>query len=231
VAMPDLIFCAGQSHRFAEIANRCGFLYGCRSDHKPTLKVEFADVNYKKPDFQAHADFVNYHRPKYAVVPDIFNLKDLDSSLRYAETLQSDFVIIVPKIVGIIPRLAKNIVIGFSIPSSYGAAPMGLLDEIGNRPVHLLGGSPQMQLRFARYIKNIVSVDGNMTQKAATMGTFYDAKTNNWASKRRGEAAGTDMIYRAFERSMRGIVDAWNWREMRTRKDIDLQVWEWALVK
>jgi hypothetical protein len=93
--------------------------------------------------------------------------------------------------------------------------------EFGNRPVHLLGGSPHEQWRLTNYL-NVVSVDGNMCQMMATRhSAFYDplkqTKRGHWPSLRDfdGDKWGdgsknANAPYEAFERSCRNIMAMWH---------------------
>lgn len=213
--MPTLIYCGGASRRFSEIALAAGFAYGCRSDHKPSQAVTFADLNWKRPDLARHAVFVAEHQPRFAVAPDVLDLSALPETLRYAERLatHAQRVILVPKACGVIERLPRGeawLMLGYSVPTRYGGSP-NLLAEFAGWPVHLLGGSPVRQLPLAHYL-DVVSADGNAATQAAEWGTVFDAQRWRWVS---GDAAktlvpaGPDLPYRAFTHSCREIVTAW----------------------
>lgn len=209
MAAPLLIYCAGASRRFADIAIAAGFVYGCRSDHKPNHAVRFADLNWKKPDLDQHLGFVREHRPLLAVAPDVLDLGDLSSTLRYAESLAewADRVIIVPKAPGVMDQLPHEpwLVVGYSVPTRYGGAGL-LMAEMAGWPVHLLGGLPGRQLELAHYV-HVFSADGNAAAKAAEFGAVFDARSRKW--QMRAEPLGPDLPYRAFARSCAQIVRAW----------------------
>lgn len=214
MATPVLIYCAGASRRFSEIALAAGFAYGCRSDHKPNHAVTFADLNWKRPDLDRHAAFVSEHTPGFAVAPDVLDLDQLPATLRYAERLarHAERVIVVPKAAGTMQRLPREpwLVVGYSVPTQYGGSEV-LMAEMSGWPVHLLGGSPVRQLPLRHYL-DVVSVDGNAATRAAEWGTVFDGRRCRWVS---GDAAkglvpgGPDLPYRAFEHSCREIVRAW----------------------
>jgi hypothetical protein len=206
--MPILVFCAGNSARWAEIAIGAGMAYGCRSDYRPTHPVTFADLNWRTPDLDAHLAFVRQHRPHLAVAPDVLSLDALPRTLAYAERLAeyAQRVIVVPKCPGVVAQLPEWIVIGYSVPTRYGAADPLLLYELGDRPVHLLGGSPMAQQSLAHYV-NVYSADGNATQRAAEFGTWFDGRS--WKGGKDGMAPGPDLPYRAFARSCQEVVAAW----------------------
>jgi Family of unknown function (DUF6610) len=210
MAAPLLIYCAGNSRRFSDIACATGFVYGCRSDHKPSRTVGFADLNWKRPDLDRHYAFVRDHQPTLAVAPDVLELDQLTATLAYAERLatHAEHVVIVPKaqgVMGILPR-EPWLVIGYSVPTKYGGTDL-MMAEIVNWPVHLLGGSPRRQFELAHYL-NVVSADGNAAARAAEYGTVFDAHTRRW--QKSVESRVADMPYRAFARSCQQIVQMWH---------------------
>jgi Family of unknown function (DUF6610) len=204
-----LIYCAGRGGRFADIAVEAGFVYGCRSDYKPSHPVGFADLEWKAPNLRDHRAFVRIHAPTYAVAPDVVDLDDLCWTLRYAETLAqwAQKVIIVPKAAGVLQALPHEpwLVVGYSVPTQYGGTDL-FLSELAGWPVHLLGGSPNRQLNLAYYL-NVVSADGNAATRAAEFGTVFNARTRRWDQG--AEPQGPDLPYRAFARSCEQIQRAW----------------------
>lgn len=211
--MPHLIYCAGHGKRFARIAVEGGYLYGYRSDSKPSESVSMVDLNWKRPDLERHAAAVEEHRPLLAVAPDVLGADALPETLRYAERLarHAERVIIVPKCPGVIERLPREpwLVLGYSVPTRYGGADAVLVWEFGGWPVHLLGGSPQAQLTLAAYL-DVFSADGNAHQRAAMHGTYWSAARRGWVSRdAEGMPRGADLPYRAFARSCAEIRRAW----------------------
>ena len=132
-------------------------------------------------------------------------------------------VVIIPKAFGIIPHIPErvgnaDVVLGYSVPTRYGGTQVPVW-EFGSRPVHLLGGSPHVQMRLVHYL-NVVSADGNMHLLMAVRHCqFWVAGTARYASNRwwptirevnGGEPVdGADLIYEAFRRSCENIISAW----------------------
>lgn len=118
----DVIYCAGGGKVLAEIALAEGFLYGARSDDiRPEPRCNgLIDINWKEYDWVEHVKAVKQHKPKYAVVPDITRIVDYNLAIEYAEEMEDycGYVIIVPKIPGIIKNIPQKYVIGVSIPTS-----------------------------------------------------------------------------------------------------------------
>ena len=211
-ATPRLIYCAGDGRRFAQIAVDAGFEYGCRSDMRPHHRVTLADLNWRRPRLDRHAAFVAEHRPALAVAPDVLTLDALLETLRYAERLarHAERVIIVPKAPGVMAALPHEpwLVVGYSVPTRYGGADSLLAWEVTGWPVHLLGGSPQAQLRLRAYF-DVISLDGNVHQRAARRGVWWSAETGGWRTRDAAVPLGPDLPYRAFRRSCEEIQRAW----------------------
>lgn len=218
--MVRLIYCAGGSTRYAPIAIEEGFLYGARSDDKPYFKVSFADINWRKPDLEKHLAFVQKHRPLLAVAPDVEHEDQLTHVLEYTERLAqyATHVIIVPKAFNVIERIPREpyIVLGYSVPTKYAGLDMLGTWDFQGWPVHLLGGSPAVQLHLAHYL-NVFSADGNSSQLAARHGTFFSAKTGGWVSRSPEIPLGKDLPYRAFRKSCQEIRKAWERFDGTTR--------------
>jgi hypothetical protein len=225
---PKLIYCAGGNRRFAQIAIDGGYLYGARLPRdKPHFPIYFADHNWKEPDREQYMRQIQKHKPTMATVLDLEYSGQLSEVLSWAEEASQycEMVIIVPKVIGSIRRIpkqinGKTIVLGFSVPTQYGSTPVPEM-EFKNRHVHLLGGSPHKQMglwRKMRHYCNVLSVDGNYVQKMAvrynrfwTNGDALYAR-NRWFP-RLDEAEGVkwtgDAPYEAFRRSCVNIKSAW----------------------
>ena len=87
-------------------------------------------------------------------------------------------VIIVPKDPGlgedmdeIIP---EQFILGYSVPSAYGGTTIS--PDCFRRPVHLLGGRPDVQRRLAERM-HVVSFDCNRFTFDAEFGDYFDGET------------------------------------------------------
>lgn len=178
------IFSAGNGSLALE--NCCAesnWLFGCKLPTKNKhmfSKIFFADNNYKNLNWSRYLAAVEKFKPFMCTVPDLMHPRTLDEVLQMAGSL-SKFVsrlIIIPKISGTIPHIPLEInnipiILGYSVPSSYGATELSL-SEFSDRPVHLLGGTPIKQLPLFNTL-NVVSLDTNVfTMMACMSGKFYD---------------------------------------------------------
>lgn len=224
MANVTLIYCAGGNKRFAEIAIEAGFLYGARLPDTIYFSLYFADQNYKKPDREKYMASLEKHHPYLASVIDWEEEDQLPEVLDWAEEA-SQFVsevMIIPKIhnsIWKLPRFVNNkpIRLGYSVPTKYGGTSV-MINEFYDWPVHLLGGSPQNQVKIWRYLPDVISTDGNMAMKMATrFGAFFDptykgGKHTNWPtiSDIDGQRwQGRNAPAEAFRRSCANITKLW----------------------
>jgi hypothetical protein len=226
MAIPTLIFCGGNNPRFAEIALSHGYKYGARLPATTYAPVYFADQEYKQPNRAQYMKALAEHRPNMATVLDWERVEQLPEVLSWAEEAAqyAERVLIIPKVLAGIERLpreicGKQIVLAYSVPSSYGGTPTPAL-AFASFPVHLLGGAPQMQMRLWRKMPSVVSVDGNMSMKMANKGMFWRVREGKrfrrvpeWISLKTcdGKRFNGDGNYEAFRRSCVNIKSAWEY--------------------
>lgn len=221
MATPTLIFCAAGNPIFAEIAVRLGFKYGARLPAATYADVYFADQDWKNPDRARYMRALEQHRPQMATVLDWERIEQWGEVWDWAQEAAQwvEQVIVIPKVpkIDLMPESVsgKPIILGFSVPTQHGGTALSPV-HLQGRKIHLLGGSPQMQMRLARQFArfgDVVSVDGNMAQKMATTRNCY------WRQERqigeRGgqwwtlEPGGTNRPARCLERSLANIATAW----------------------
>lgn len=184
MAIPTLIYCAGGNRRYAEIALRYGFRYGAQLPDTCYYPPYFADQDFHRPNYTGYVAALKRHRPPLASVLDWMDARRLDEiiDLRATEIARyTDEVMIIPKVVGGMVDLnrklptrtigGKPVRLGYSVPTSHGKTDIDPA-EFGDWPVHLLGGSPHDQLRYAPRM-HVVSADGNYSQKLAKLGAFF----------------------------------------------------------
>lgn len=222
-----LVYCAAGNRRFTEIAVGAGFLHGARlpnTIYTDVAPLWFADQDWRKPDRVTYMARLAEHRPTQATVLDLERWDQLVEVLGWAEEAAQyvERVVIIPKAFGIIPHVSKRIggadvILGYSVPTRYAGTEVPVW-EFGQRPVHLLGGSPHAQMALRQYL-NVVSADGNMAMKMATArcqfwapGTARYARDRHWpvmneCDGRQWEPG--DAPYEAFRRSCVNIMAAW----------------------
>jgi hypothetical protein len=90
----------------------------------------------------------------------------------------ADTVIIVPKDPWLAEHLdeliPRQFILGFSVPSSYGGTLIP--PDCFRRPVHLLGGRPDLQRRLAERM-SVISFDCNRFTLDAAFGDYFDGET------------------------------------------------------
>jgi hypothetical protein len=223
--MPELIYCAAGNKRFAETAIRYGFTYGAQMPNTVYFPPEFMDQDWRKPNRTRYMAALAEHRPRLATVLDWERDDQFAEVMAWAEEAAqyvSEAVIIIPKVIGGVPRIPEKLSngvpvrLGYSVPTRFAGTEVPLW-EIGGRPVHLLGGSPHKQHELARYL-NVASTDSNYSQsEAVKRNQFFAAGSVNWAKNKRfprvAESAygfvSEDCPYFAFELSCMNIRALW----------------------
>lgn len=177
------------------MAVNCGWFYGYQSMEIPCKGQRgaktshdpiFIDNSYTRYDHEKHRQIVMDERPKYATVRDVMTPKQCaEAGIRYYPPRQikkwaddlsqyADNVIIVPKhkkAMDLFPP--DKYMVGYSIPSSYGGCPIPITHFKDYR-IHLLGGSPSMQIAyFGEMPDNVVSLDNNSLHKMAVYGRIW----------------------------------------------------------
>ncbi|HWM45599.1 MAG TPA: DUF6610 family protein [Xanthobacteraceae bacterium] len=169
------------SFRVANIARKHGWLPGARytnlRDIRQFERLGFLDIDWKNYSFTRHLNAARSTRPILTVARDIENIDDLCRTLDEAHELSryADEVIIVPKD----PRLREcldeaipsGFLLGFSVPTRYGGTVIPT--TAFRRPVHLLGGRPDVQRRLASVLP-VVSIDCNRFTLDASFGDYFD---------------------------------------------------------
>ena len=139
----------------------------------------FLDIDWKNYDFPKHLDIAARHTPRITIARDVECIFQLDEILLEAEKLAKHckHVAIVPKDPKLNGRLEelipKNFLLAYSIPTKYGGTKVSL--ESFNRPVHLLGGRPEIQRQIARHLK-VFSLDCNRFTYDAKFGDYFDGE-------------------------------------------------------
>ncbi|MBX7492032.1 hypothetical protein K3163_02280 [Qipengyuania sp. 1NDW9] len=139
----------------------------------------FLDINWKRYCFRSHISAAENTKPLLTVARDIECLSQLELVLCEAEELKkhAKHVVVVPKdptfkgqIKSLIP---EEYILGFSVPTKYGGT--ALEPEEFDRPVHLLGGRPDVQRALADRMQ-VVSFDCNRFTFDARFGDYFDGQ-------------------------------------------------------
>lgn len=213
---PTLVFCRGGNRRMTEISLAAGYRYGAQLPDTIYYPPWFVDQNWRAPDRARYMRALAEHRPALATVLDWERDDQLPEVLDWAEeaSQHAGRVVIIPKVQGGIERLPRrvggaDVVLGYSVPTRYGGTPLPAW-EFAGWPIHLLGGSPQAQMHTWQHltgVAEVVSADGSGTATAAMHGVYWRA--GGWVTRDPDLPKGTDLPYRAFERSCREVVAAW----------------------
>lgn len=171
------------SKRVIDIAVKHGWRPGARYTnmrdirHTPFSGVGFLDIHWQQYNWGRHLVAAELLRPFMTVARDIESIHQLDAILVEASHLMrfSKHVVLVPKDPLLHGRfdelLPKSFLLGFSVPTRYGST--SLPPENFTRPVHLLGGRPDVQRHFASLMP-VASVDCNRFTLDAKFGDYFD---------------------------------------------------------
>lgn len=142
-------------------------------------KIGFVDIDWKKYCFVRHLETVAVHKPRITIARDIECIFQLESILKEAESLleHSKQVALVPKDPNLNDRLSelipKEFLLAYSVPTKYGGTAVSI--ESFDRPVHLLGGRPDVQRTLANELK-VYSMDCNRFTYDARFGDYFDGE-------------------------------------------------------
>ena len=162
------------------IAQELGWLCGARYTHLRDIKtfptLGFLDIDWKNYNFDKHLQAAMSLNPMLTVARDIEDIRDLDKILTQAYILKkySQEVIIVPKDLKLKNRLNEipnDFLLGYSVPTQYGGTQIPV--KYFTRPVHLLGGRPDVQRKLARKLI-VKSLDCNRFTLDAKFGKYFD---------------------------------------------------------
>ena len=171
------------SNRALRIAAKHGWLPGARytnlRDVRNFDRIGLLDIDWTNYDFHRHLEAAKLTRPFLTVARDIEDSRHLRKILDQAEQLTeyASHVVIVPKdsklrrpIEDVIP---SKFVLGYSVPSKYGTTSVSTSEF--RRPVHLLGGRPDVQRVLAESL-SVMSLDCNRFTLDASFGDYFDGK-------------------------------------------------------
>jgi len=161
-----------------------GWLPGARytnlRDVRRFDRLGFLDIDWKHYSFASHLAAAKSTSPLLTVARDIEQRSDLPRILdqAYELSVHCERVAIVPKD----PLLALDLdnvvphafILGYSVPTRYGGTPIAPAHF--RRPVHLLGGRPDVQRRLAQLMP-VISADCNRFTIDAAYGDYFDGTT------------------------------------------------------
>lgn len=157
-----------------------GASYTNLRDIRGIEQIGLIDVDWKRYDFKKHLQAVKSCRPILTIAKDVLKASELNRTLEQGyELLEwSQAVIVVPKAPRLGPELCDLIpsqfILGYSVPTRYGGTKIPL-DCFRRRPVHLLGGRPDVQRQIAERL-TVVSLDVNRFTLDARYGDFFDGE-------------------------------------------------------
>jgi hypothetical protein len=206
------------SRRVIRIAKRFGWLPAARytnlRDVRECERVGFLDIDWKDYNFRKHMDAVKACNPLITVARDVEDRRQLSRVLDQAFYLLEycDHVVIVPKDTRLQHELEDLIpacfLLGYSVPTRYGGTLIPM--HAFKRPVHLLGGRPEVQRKLAETL-TVYSFDCNRFTLDAAYGDFFDGEifrphpTGGYERCIRDSLRNINAIWRRYEARNRAL--------------------------
>lgn len=168
-----------------KVANKYGWHPGARYTNLRDVKsfkfenTGFLDIDWKNYNFERHLESTSRLKPHLTIARDIECIFGLDGVLAEAEALlkHSEYVAVVPKDTRLNGRLTELIpneyLLAYSVPTKYGGTAVTL--ESFDRPVHLLGGRPDVQREIGKSLQ-VYSLDCNRFTLDARFGDYFDGE-------------------------------------------------------
>jgi uncharacterized protein DUF6610 len=170
-----------------EVAVEYGWLPGARytnlRDVRRFPRLGFLDIDWKRYDFARHLEITTLTKPLMTVARDIEDRRELRRTLDQAYRLReaARHVVVVPKDPLLESKLDESIpgdfLLGFSVPTRYGGTKLS--PAAFKRPVHLLGGRPDVQRRLAQLMP-VFSLDTNRFTLDAAFGDYFDGEIGGY---------------------------------------------------
>lgn len=172
------------SSRVLRQARRYGWLPAARytnlRDVRDVDRLGFLDIDWKDYSFSKHLEAARATSPMITVARDITDQRQLGRVIDQAWELleHAERVIVVPKtrsieetLEDVVPRAFG---FGYSVPTRYGSSSIS--PGAFRRPVHLLGGRPDVQRALAD-VMPVMSMDCNRFTLDAQYGDYFDGET------------------------------------------------------
>lgn len=179
------ILCRGSKAYIPRVAQATGWATGKRHNHYSYAWQFFIDIDWQNYDWTRYLKIIQLHMPAMAMVNDWTDDVPLRTVLHRIQQLREIgvlHVMVCPKDGNDARFLPDDVIIGVSVPTKQngkyaGDAPD--LRTVAGRRVHLLGGSPKMQMALHRQIQShgaeVISLDtAYHVQKAEMFGASFD---------------------------------------------------------
>lgn len=181
----EIIYCRGGSVRAPHVAKMAGMSYGTHYKYKTYAPVTFVDSGLDPVIWTEYYRIVRDLMPKMALVPDYYFPHQLPRVLAQADSLRSLGVLplICPKFHGAMSNIPRWCRVAISVPAEDYAGFLPDDDEVIDRDLHLLGGSPAQYLYIIRHRyqqSRVLSVDGNKFARKAGSGQVWIANQARW---------------------------------------------------
>lgn len=144
--------------------------------------VKMLDWDFKNPNWLKHLTLVKKHSIDTVMTRDVLEKKDITNVKNQVKQLQPYTERIVIPIHYYDNRLKDYELALPSATQKFSPKPLTIpLWKVKNQITHILGGTPEKQLRLMRYLPNIESVDGNLIfWSAIYYGKYWKNESPYW---------------------------------------------------
>ena len=177
----EVVYVRGGDKTAPKVARMSGMSYGTRHDYKAYDAVYMLDIHWRDYDWAEYVAILAKHKPVLAMVADYEFPSQRETMLTQVADLRRiaiERVMCCPKFVGAIADIPDDVILALSVPTVY-AGFLPFPGEVGNRKVHLLGGTPDAQAYciYHKYPRaDVVSVDGNALALKAGYGQYWSVR-------------------------------------------------------
>lgn len=140
------------------------FAKAIHTNQKHEDGVKMLDWDFRKPNWERHLHKVKTHDFECVMAPDVQNKDEVDQVIDYTEKLLNHCDRIVIPIHYFDERL-EGYELAYPNAKKFNAnakKELGFSWDFSKHVTHILGGSPQSQLRQSNYFPNLKSLDGNL---------------------------------------------------------------------
>lgn len=183
----------GSNEAMPAIARASHMAYGTRHDMKPFDWPFMVDIRWDNYDWQDYIHKICIWHPVQAMCADYEHPSQRRELYRQIRDLRAAGVLrikVCPKFNGATEHIPSWCIGAFSVPSQYAGFIPSDLREFSVRRWHLLGGTPQDQIKWITRIGGlggqVISIDGNSHESAAKKGSHFES--GRWQRKE-GQAA------------------------------------------
>ncbi|MFA5377868.1 MAG: GNAT family N-acetyltransferase [Dehalococcoidia bacterium] len=172
-----VVLCKGNNPTIPAISRAAGMAYGTRNDCKPHARIDMLDIHWNNYDWSDYMALVNDKHPTIAMCADYERpeqRRQLYQQIRDLKAAGAIRILACPKFAGAAAHIPSWVTLAISVDSEYAGFEPAPAELVG-RKLHLLGGTPDDQMRcIDKYHQaRVISVDGSSFTRWAEFGDVW----------------------------------------------------------